>query len=263
MKYTILFLFLLGCAGDQLPKYALVNNLRVLGLKAATPEISPGGTIGVVSALVLDPDGGGRTITYEWVGCLETTTSSTTRYTCENATDRVSLGSGSSSTGGVVTIPATALDNFSTSRAFNGINYIVAVTVTAGSETIRAFKRIVISTNPTKNSNPTISGIIRAGATLANGNSMGTATDLTADISNASYETYTYKDSGGTSQTSQEDILITWFYTEGSMDVSRTFGRNHLNHWIPPTTKQRTNVTLAIVINDGRGGIDWQSVNLQ
>ena len=256
-------LLLGGCSGDVLPKYALVSELRVLALKAVTPEISPGGTIGVVSALVLDPDGGGRTVTYSWVGCYEGLTASTSRFTCDDAADRVSLGTGTSSTGGIVTVPATALDGLSATRSYNGINYIVAVTVTAGSESVMAFKRIVISSKGIKNANPSITSLTRAGVALNNGDALGGETDLTLNVAAGGYESYQYKDASGGLQTSTEDLLITWFHTEGEMDVSRTFGGNQVNHWKPPGVKGRTNVTLAVVIHDGRGGIDWKQVDLQ
>jgi hypothetical protein len=262
-KFILLIALMTGCSNGSLPKYALISQLRVLGLKATAPEIAPGDTIPSVSALVLDPDGNGRTVSYDWVGCLEMATSDSTRFTCEGATDRVSLGTGTTSSAGVVTVPATILSTVSTSRAFNGINYIVAVTVTASSESIKAFKRIVISSNPTKNTNPTLTSIQRNNVSLSNGDPVGAETDLVANITNGSYENYNYMNAGSQVQPSTEDLLITWFYTEGTMDVARTFSRNNRNHWNPPGAKQRSNVTLAIVIHDGRGGSDWKTVNLQ
>lgn len=52
---------------DDLPSPALVDDLRVLAVKADPPEAIPGATV-ALDALVVDPDG--RTPTYAWYACV-------------------------------------------------------------------------------------------------------------------------------------------------------------------------------------------------
>jgi hypothetical protein len=265
-ELTICFAILVitGCSESKLPKYNLVSSLRVLAMKSALPEVNPGDPIPVVTTLVLDPDGGGRAITYAWVGCMELPTTAPSRLQCTDAPDKISLGSATASTPGANTIPATALTGVSTAQAFNGVNYIVSLTVTAGSETVTAFKRIVVSSKTTKNSNPSITALTRNGVTLNDGDAVGSgATTLAATIPTSSYENYTFMDAGLTGHNVSEDLLITWFTTDGTMDTARTFAGKQSNGWTAPSPKTRTTVQLAVVIHDGRGGIDWKTISLQ
>lgn len=262
--FLIVFTLFSACTGTPLPKYALVSNLRIIALKATSPEVSPGDPLPAVSSLVLDPEGGGRTVTYAWVGCVEPVSSAATRYDCEGAADKVSLGSGTSTTAGAINIPATMLALLPTSKAYNGYNYIVSLTVTAGSDSHTAFKRIVVSTKPTKNTNPTVNSFKRNGTSLTNGDAVNSGDQtLTIDVAPADFEAYSYYDANGNLKNSTEDILVTWYITEGTIKTARTFGGNFTNTWTPPSPKARPQVSLAVVIHDGRGGSDWKTVNLQ
>lgn len=262
-KYLLLILMLTSCQGVQLPKYGKLEKLRVLALKATSPEVSPGANIPVVSALVYDPDN--RPITYEWYGCSEALTTDPKRFDCDLASDKISLGTGTSSSG-TSTISTTYLLGQSTIKKFNGINYIVSVIISAGTDSVRAFKRITVSdsTKTTKNSNPTLNYLTRENVQLNNNDSVGsTASTLLLNVSAGSYESFTYLDSQGVSKSSTEDLLLTWFYSEGEMYQDRTFGGNLQNIWTPPNPKVRANVTLSVVAHDERGGTDWVTITLQ
>ncbi|MDZ4676759.1 MAG: hypothetical protein SGI74_04540 [Oligoflexia bacterium] len=273
MFYKNLFLTILifasttvftACTESKLPKYNLVNSLRILAMKSTAPEVSIGDAIPVVSALVLDPDGAGRTITYTWVGCRELPTSSSTRFQCVDAPDKISLGSATTSNAGAETIALTMLALVSAAQAHNGVNYIVSLTVTAGSETVTAFKRIVVTSKATKNNNPSVTALTRNTVTLADNDLIGTGTvTLEATIPSASYENYTFMDALNNTRNVQEDILITWFQTEGTMEATRTFSGDKNNQWTAPAPKTRSLVQLTVVLHDGRGGTDWKTIILQ
>ncbi|MEQ1876231.1 MAG: hypothetical protein ABL958_06265 [Bdellovibrionia bacterium] len=260
MKYLLLLLLIAGCSEEK-SKYATVSKLRVVGLRTAVPEISPGGTISSVEALVLDPDGNGRPLTYQWAGCMEPLLEHA--FDCEGAADRVDLGTGATSVGGVIVIPPTALDALPPFRAFNGINYLVVLKVDAGNESVKSFKRIVVSTNPAKNSNPDIISLARNGTVLGSPDAFVSGEfTLTSALSAGSSENYTYMDAQGSQKAGTEDILLTWFHTEGDMKTSRTFGGDLDNQW-KIDSKSRTTISLVVVIHDGRGGSDWVQVDLQ
>jgi len=63
---TVVAAFGGGCL-DDLPSPTLVDDLRVLAVRAEPPEVGPGTTV-ALDALVVDP--AGREITYAWYACL-------------------------------------------------------------------------------------------------------------------------------------------------------------------------------------------------
>ena len=282
--------FLIACADSTLPEYNQLGGLRLLALKADTPEVAAGATITltpVVSDLPTLTQPGGRTLTYGVEGCTDPGVSLGATPDCTQIPDRTiwvakgtaipSLASATSTYTALaptftVTVPATLLANRSTTDQANGVSYLVIYTLTATdttsgmSESIKSVKRLIASTRTTKNSNPSLTGVladIQAFQTYLNAiafsGSAFSAISLTPQFLAGSEETYTLQLSNGTTQTKTETLTTTWFYSDGVMKRYRT-ASNDTNSWTSPSTAPtsgHTGMVFYVVVRDGRGGEDF------
>lgn len=151
---------LAGCAEDP-EERALVNQLKVLGMRADFPETQPGTTV-TLDALVADPLGGGRGITRAWSICDVDQAEGTA--SCAEPERLTSLGAADTAT---LEIPADALAALPEAQQISGIEIAVVLTITAGAETDTAIKRVRVSTSATPNRNPafrelTIAGVVES-----------------------------------------------------------------------------------------------------
>lgn len=250
-----------GCNKNDLPDYNRLGGLRVLALKASAPESSVGSSV-TVTPVVSDLDGHGRAVTYTATGCTDPGVGFGATPSCQNVPDRTVLGSGTINpqpssftlaSGAVTfTVPATVLLGRNTTEQFNGVNYLVVYEFRAGDQVLSAFKRVRVSTNPVKNSNPTLSDI------QVNGTSLTAlpSEHVTVTPVLTTPESYSVMGTNGALVTNQEVLTTTWFISEGSFDRQRT-DESGTNGFSPGQRSLDHDVVMVVVTHDDRGGEDF------
>lgn len=258
------FLAIAGCSKEDFPKYTTLGGLRVLALKAANPEASPGQTVSI-SALVSDIGGNGRSISYTVEACSDRGIGFGADPTCSGAPDRVLVASSSfvlsapSYTATAATqsgvVPSTILAERTAVEQYNGVSYLVVYTFTAGSEQVIAFKRLVVSTRPVKNSNPVLLDLLNGSSSLTALPTAGTT--IFPSVASNSQDIFSVLNGDGTYSNFQERLTTTWFSSDGSFDRQRTEDTSG-NGYAPPGSKPTTHSTVIVgVVRDGRGGEDY------
>ncbi len=185
----ISLLFSIGCL-DELPNVTTVENLRILGIQASSPEVDPGETLEVQ---ILTGNASPGLLTLEWYLCARpergsgflsgssaTGASGGQGYGLDNSLSCIDAGrNGASdvqylgdSSRVSVTIPDDLFDDkdtmanlyglpkavddsvFTLLNGIAGVNLTVAVRVSDGDEERDAYKRINVSDAPDTNDNP-------------------------------------------------------------------------------------------------------------
>jgi hypothetical protein len=121
---------------------------------------------------------------------------------------------------------------------------------TPDGQTIKAFKRLPVTTRATKNSNPTLGNILIDGNSFATYPSDG---DFSLSAS-SSEESYQFQTADGSLTTQTEELNVAWYVSDGEINF-------------PITTKSGTtrfkkgdksSLVVVAVIRDGRGGMAVQ-----
>lgn len=260
---AIVFIVVIGvsCSGKGLPKYSKLGSLRILGVQANPPEVAAGATASlsmVVSALDRGATQASIGLTYTMETCTDPGVASGAIPSCSHDPFKTSQ-SGSFSLSfpyfskqislPSVSVPSSLLTGVPTPVAFNGISYLVLITINDGSDSVTALKRILVSTRPTKNSNPTLTAILSDGANL--GVLPKVTSALTPQIGLGS-ESYQEMAADGSISTKNEVITVSWFLSEGNIQYTRTDG-NSPNQYTPNQVPERP-VLLIPIIRDDRGG---------
>lgn len=259
----VILVVLAGCDRSDLKDQSLLTELRVLAVVLDTPEVSPGAVVNV-TPFVSDVNGGGRALTYSAEGCVDPGLAVGADFTCVGRPDRVTLATdqplplaGPNYTGNAptfaVTVPNTILDNRGPIVANNGYAYLVFYTVKApNGANVRVLKRIFASTRTVKNTNPAITGA------TADGNPLGalptTTTALKLTLTAGSKESYTFLDSNGQSVAKTEDLLVSWFVTDGELDPIQEDSDEAIDWGPPGAAPTGRNIVLVAVVRDRRGG---------
>ncbi|MFZ4713317.1 MAG: hypothetical protein ACOYL6_06385 [Bacteriovoracaceae bacterium] len=264
-RFTIFLfcLFLSACSDDNFKKVYKLQNLRVIAITAGKQgtltqaEFAPGDTA-TLEAFVSDIDSG-RTITAVIATCSDLGVSYGREPTCDNVADKITYADITLNTGGVagntgamptfdVTIPATVLLGRSAADQFNGVNYLVTMKFsTSDGETVKAFKRLTVTTRATKNSNPSIGSIVIDNSSFATYPGAG---DFSLSAS-SSEETYDFQSANGSISNLSEEMNVAWYVSDGEINFPVT-GRTGLTHFKPG---DKGILVVAAVIRDGRGGM--------
>ena len=269
-----------GCS-DKLPDYSQLSTLRVLAIQASTPEVSDTGATVTLTPWISDINGSGRDLQYSYQACIDPgirfgaqpscgesfnvpvplTAIGATRHTYTGAAPHFNI-----------TLPTGVLTSgalISATQQFNGIAYLVVYRLQSsdGKDTVTAFKRIIVSTNPTKNKNPTINSVLSENASLtlvpATSPYPAAKAKLSVTMSPDSQETYQVSQTDGSQSSSVESISLTWFYSDGTTQLSRTFPATP-NEWtLPSPLPSARSAVIVVVAHDGRGGIDVQQVEFR
>lgn len=124
------------------------------------------------------------------------------------------------------------------------------------------YKRLIVSTNPQPNQNPTIAALSFDGVELDPtgvvevdpGQEYLVAARLTTD----SAETYDYTNAEGVTETRSEEPYLKWYTSGGSLRESLTlFGFFDVPWVAPPRGSPTTEGTIWAVVRDRRGGMSW------
>jgi len=249
LRRAALVLVLAAC-GQAFPPISQIDKLRLLGVRAEPAQLRPGDTT-TLTTLVADPKGGGRAVTIAWARC-DPPGQLANLLACEDARNVTPLGVGP-------TIAVRAPDDWLATAPGGPADerfLFVFLVVAAGDEQVVAFKKISVTSKAEPlNRNPVLRG---AGASKDGGTVTSVrhsfVVRLVADVDPASHEKYL---EDGVEQT--EEMMVSWFATAGSMDLSRTFDV-YENAWQTPADPQR--VQLWVVVRDQRDGTDWTSFDL-
>lgn len=268
-----------GCGSDDLPDYFLLDRLRVLGanVTGAAAEFSAGDSGITVDFHVSDPKGGGRSLTYSLEACVDPGIGLGATPTCTGNPTRTVLTAGGSFTPGsaatnyygVLTTPAfavpaagviyldpiTGLTRPSYEQA-NGVGYIVLLTLTASAtESVTAFKRVIVSTKTTKNQNPTFASpaLTFAGVDASTYALTSDYFTMIANAATGAAETYAVTNSDGTTTNATEKLTVTWLSNAGSVRYSRT--DPGIENRYTPESPAPAKTSFIAILRDDRGGL--------
>lgn len=256
--------FLANCQDDKMPIYSELGGLRVLAIVASSPDAYPGDTV-TLTPYVSDILGSGMTFSAE--ACADPGVSFGVNPSCTDQADRVSLGAGAVTapvvgdnyTGAMtptisVNIPANFLTNRSPFEQFNGRVYLVVFTLTGASgNQVIAIKRIVVkASGATKNQNPVLSDILSQGVSLTT-YPTGQVVALAPTFSTGA-ETYVVLNSDLTQTTKTEELLTTWFITDGKLKNQRTLSTDAVEYKASDALPGGRKSFIIAVSRDGRGG---------
>ena len=275
--YPLMILLLLGCGDDTFKKYAALDSFRVIAIVADTPEVADNGATVNLTPVVSDVSEG-RTIDVEIVACKDPGIDLGQEVTCEGSDSKqvITYNLGNSvdinaalgaqgNTGAIpdvdVTLPNGILTDINAIDQFNGINYLVLFTFkdnANGNTLIRAIKRIEVSTNPTKNSNPVLAG--NSIKFSGNAPSIGTTqTDLSIDVTSGA-ETFNYLDLTDGQKQAAETTYISWFVSSGKISPNQVYTDEIAV--LKPEESAPAELVVVAVLRDGRGGVDFQVIKI-
>lgn len=263
-RATMLVLAALAAAGcsDKLPSRALVDDLRVLAVRADPPEAAPGMTV-TFDGLVGDPEVPARPVRRGWAIC---TPGDGGVATCGDPTRVVVLGTGLRVTW---TVPDDFLTELDPEDAETGRDVFVVLGIELEMEEGKpgpgehdvAFKRIRISTHPAPNTNPLIESLTLDGRS-ADGHlpvDVDERLELAVRPVAGAAETYI----GPDGEEKVEELRYTWLVTGGSIGDPVTWGEGEdgvsVTDWKLPDDRDPPHQTLWVVLRDGRGGTAWAS----
>lgn len=245
-----------GC-GSDFDKASLVEGLRVLAVSADPPSAGPQ-DIAIFTPLVHAGDG---TVTYAWSLCA-VTKAPTSGYEC--AVDEVPLGADATAKLPVASLVAQAQqvadETGFTVDLDKGVTVYVRLKVSTPDDAIEAVKRLTITTREPRNANPTLTGLERDGEPWA--------ADEVLEVEESKELALLPRAAGGAAETwldgdgkeQKEELLYAWFATAGGMKQAFSFDAEPGNRWTAPALKDdeaTKDVTLWLVVRDGRGGTGW------
>lgn len=254
---TLVFVFAAGCT-QPLPSRALVDDLRVLGVRAEPPEAAPGETI-TFDALVGDVEVPARPFRRGWALC---TPGADGVATCGDPTRVMALGTSAATTW---TVPADILSDLDPGQQAIGRDVYVVFGIELDGlqrepqqgEHDVAFKRVRISTNPSPNRNPRIEALLLDGTNAAGplDAEPGARKSLLALASADSRQEYVVN-----GETYREETRYTWLVTRGSIADPVSWGDDDgvgVTEWGLPNGGE--DLMLWVVLRDERGGTAWAS----
>lgn len=257
-----------GC-DSPFPPGSLVERLRALGVRAEPPETGLDGAV-ELSALIADPQGAGRSLSFEWAVCLSELSYQAADIDCPGADGYALAADGERARLSVpdllAFLSAYPPDGFEDwTGAGPSLEYfplLVGLRAGAGGETVRAIKRVRLrfASEAPPNTNPRLMGLwlneaeLKAPARVA----AGAEVVLQARVDPLSRERYRRQ---GESEERIEDVVFAWFATGGEFEDDYTVlsgdGENGFdrNRWTAPDGPGE--VRLWVVARDGRFGEDW------
>lgn len=263
---------LMSCGNDALKKFQQIEGLRILAIVADQPEVNPASTVNL-SLYLADTLGAGRSFTLDVEACIDPGVVYGANPSCANSASRTVIVSAATGAapgtaphyiGAIaspvsVSIPAAGVifANRSIIEQTNGVNYLVSFTITAGTETINGFKRIVVSNRSSLNANPVLTDLSLEGVNYSTAPSPVAAQELniTHTVSAGSKESYTYLKSDLSVATGIENLSVTYLSTSGLFKKSKTDDAE-LNTFkaadpLPAST------FFAVILRDDRGGVEY------
>lgn len=270
---------LLGCGTNIFPKYTTLGDLRILTVIADPPEANPGDTV-TFTPVLSDMNGQGRIINYAVQACIDPGVGIGVTPGCQNPdlsslqTGTVSIPAGASLTytGPVpsfsLTMPdaTTILASRSLADQYNGVAYLVFYSISIpDGPSVDSFLRVIVSSasKTPKNLNPVMTSVDLNDGPVTGVISMPLSpADFRATAPASSTETYQVMQKDGSFTAQSEELITTWFISDGEFDFSRTIGSTE-NLWSPPDSKPATRgLVMVAVTRDGRGGAAFRKIEM-
>lgn len=264
---------------DTMPKYQKLGDLRMLTIVVSAPEANPGDTV-TFTPVLSDLNGCGRTINYAVQACIDPGVGNGTDPVCLNpdpssiqtGTIAIPAGASQTYTGPVTPFSLTMPDagiifaNRSIVDQYNGVIYLVQYNISVpNGPAISSFLRVFVSSTskPQKDQNPSIASVDLNDSPIPDTIPMPTSESNFRVVSPASSsETYQVMQYDGSFLTRAEEMLNTWFVSDGEFDYSRTIGSTG-NLWAPPGSKpSNRGMVILSVTRDGRGGSAFHKIEM-
>jgi len=277
--FAVLLAATAGCNQPDFPKYTALGDLRILTIVTSAPEVSPGDAV-TFTPVLSDINGQGRSIHYSVSGCIDPGVGVGAAPACpqpdpvsiQSGTVALSPGASLTYTGPVpsfsLTMPdaATIFASRSSADQYNGVAYLVFYSISVSNgPSVNSFLRVIVSSSDKaqKNKNPTIASVDLNDNPITGTIPMpASAADFRMTSPASSEETYQVMQRDGSLTTHSEEMITTWFVSDGEFDFSRTLG-NSENSWSPPAAKPAgRGVVLLVVTRDERGGAAFQKVEM-
>lgn len=268
---VLTLLFQVSCMESKFKKSSILESLRVLTIKADQPEVAPGATV-VLTPFVSDINET-TSLTYSASACIDPGVSLGAEPECGSGSIIVSnqtittLNSSDLFTGDAnsvsITIPATStiFAGKSSVDQFNGVSYLFTYLLSNSSgQSVKSFKRIVVSSKATKNANPSGNSIFANGATLTS-YPFGFNGKLSLSLNSSSLESYQYQDSNSVLTSFNESLLTSWHFTDGTSKFLRTIDADEVQFEALASSLSSRKSLLIAIVRDKRGGV--QTIRLQ
>lgn len=269
ISLMVLALISTACMSDKLPKYSELSGLRILALVAATPEVDAGGST-TITPLVSDINET-TSLSYEATGCIPVTTADSS---CSGNSTATSLASGTLSTGDMTTakaftgsaaaftvnVPAAGViyQTRSNQDQFNGVSYLVTYKLTnSRGGSVDSYRRIIVSTRSPKNQNPILSDVLNNGAVFSS--TIPTSEiEIAPSFGAGQSETFQELSNSGEYKTETEELITTWFASDGHFKYYRTLTSDKNLYTGPESAPTARDAFIIAVTRDGRGGIGFK-----
>jgi len=266
--YFLCNIIFLSCSPNILPKFNQINTLRVIALTTPTPEVSAGDTVTVTP--VISDINSVTALTYTAQVCIDLGIAYGLMPTCEGNPTRQVIH-----TNQILTLPgivdqwtgnadtftfvipswAAMFSGKSAQDQFNGVNYLVEyILVNSNGQTVKSFRRIIVSNKTPKNINPNITDFFSNGVSMIT-LPVGYKVNLTSDLSASSIEAYQIKDLNNLITTDNETLSVTWMITDGETKYFRS-GLGQANEYTGPmATPTGRSAYIFALARDNRGGV--------
>ncbi len=271
----------LGC-GDPFRPETLVDRLRILGVRSEPPAVGLADTA-ALEALVVDPFGDGRPVTYTWAVCLLDISDVAEDIPCPGPDTYPLPGSGPTTELSMPDLVAWALEQDfpldpnqipDMPDEVETVPLVIGLRVEAGDESLRAIKRIELRLvdGLAPSTNPRLTGLEHEDQPVGDEPITLSAADKKIRFKpladEASRDLYT---PATADEPQLEDFLYSWYSTTGEfedrwtvMDVAKDGTDLAVNKFLPPKDEEEFGPhKLWIVVRDGRFGIDWAEYDLQ
>jgi hypothetical protein len=262
---------LAACSDKTLPKFNELNSIRVLALIAQPPEVNPGSTVTVTPVVSDIYETAG--LSFSSFACLDYGIALGAEPTCTGNPTRVTLTTGTLSTLSAVKAFTGAADSVTLTvpdfqnilalrnpaQQYNGVGYIFEyILQNSRGGLVRSFKRLLVSDSAktTKNSNPDISDMLFNGAVVV-GLPLSVEVATSLNYNGTPTESFQKMNSDYQITSEVEELVTTWFITDGKMNYQRTIGLNTNNYEGPPNYPVGRPAYIIGITRDGRGGADY------
>jgi len=259
-------LLLLSCSDDSFKKVDKLGEFRVLGIQASSPEVNANTNVNF-NLLISDIEGAGRSVSLEVEGCIDPGITQGAQPNCDHDPNKFSdivpditnalIAPGYTALVSVpnpVPVPLSILTGRNARDQFNGVGYLVTFTFDVDGEKIKTFKRILVTSRASLNSNPSFNDntdILLNDVEINNSLPVeGDKLRLKAGIP----ENYQVQNIDSSVEDKTEKFEVAWYSSYGEFSKPKSFTLEEVE--LKASSPSGASV-FVVVIRDGRGGIDF------
>ena len=250
MKRSALACLLLAACEPSFDNAHVLDELRVLAVRAEPPEVSVGDAVHL-EALVVSPHGGPLDV-HMW----QCAARGGMRQGCETFDDSIDLGDG-------ITADLVVGEDWRERLDHAGglaVQLVLTIVAEREDEVARAIKRVVVSDEERKNENPVLEALLLGDEETETRPfvvARGGAVRLHPIVAEGSVEPYDKIRLDGTRSPATETLFLSHYYECGSVANLRSGGPESLGAtWHAPSEAGRC--SIYAILRDDRGGVDWR-----